>query len=619
MSEGIDDQRSISGNTLSMPVNSLKLSIIRNPILLTTNDDFKDNIQPVNNEHQTSIGVPESARTLLSLNRLQMKNKLYPFQITACALLYAWIYTILPTENFWIYNCVKQQLWAFLCLAAYIELQEVCLPDIPDDLYILCYVVGFWTPILFNIIAYEISPRIYAQVEILAVTSGIMIVVILYGIHTVYRPHGEFYGQESKFRSDCSQTYQEASESWMTIVMQNDLTGTLYDTFAVACSHDKSTSTQDSPNADEEAARIESSDGRQNWHYVSRVFMKPHLKQEKKHLQDEEENHHHQDPPRYAWDSLAIFQYFCCLLPRYQFRKLKIPLGIVFGDRRAQWFYISLYNCLFNGFFYFLALFTDYFLSANNQNVVVLFFYFIVGASVLRSLLKRTALVLERRKLGSISMYFVAEFMGLMFYYTYYRLLFESISHVWEFVLFQVMHLLSEWMMYPIRYSRPVVAWMLWIQGDDPISSSHNAEQSSSSNRKNCQLSLIPKRVNYDDLQQFVALDFGLRILVMISTAIGVLVMTLTIDYSWWIDNKLRRSGEAVTINSIYLCVAIVLEIINAFIINEVYFKPQKLSIWKKTLQFFVSSPRTALLSWILAAILFINPIYSFTRGNHFS
>jgi len=154
----------LSENFISTHANSLSLSVILNPLRTTTDADEnndEDNRCPEDSQRQTTSANASNAANLSSVTPVSTLNQLYPFQIMACSLLYAWIYTITPTENFWIYNCLKQQLWAFLCLAAYIELQEICLPDIPDDLYILCYVVGFWTPILFNIAVYEPSLRVF--------------------------------------------------------------------------------------------------------------------------------------------------------------------------------------------------------------------------------------------------------------------------------------------------------------------------------------------------------------------------------------------------------------------------------------------------------------------------
>lgn len=85
---------------------------------------------------------------------------------------------------------------------------------------------------------------------------------------------------------------------------------------------------------------------------------------------------------------------------------------------------------------------------------IALFLLFIACNTVLRMALKSLGMHLDKQKRSSISMYFVAEVMSLFFYYTFYRVLFESIHSVVEFSVFQALHLLSEWLLYAGRCSR---------------------------------------------------------------------------------------------------------------------------------------------------------------------
>lgn len=539
----------------------------------------------------------------------------FPFRLIAVSLCFAWTYLMIPIEDYWIYNLVKQQFWAFLSLLSYVELQDICLPDFPDDLYIACYVVGFWTPVLVNILGYLFHPESYTDVQIIAVTSGVIIVLFFYGVHSVYRPHGEHYGQELTFQSTVIEHDKSGRHHWLDIMMQNDLTGTLYDTYTAcilneedAISREDSSINIQSPQQLSESTSTTTgskpliaddsmSEGRKNWakmrgSYLNRMFARSN-----------DTNLTALDPPLFTWDKLGIFQRLCSFLPRFQYRRMKLSTGIVFGDRRVQWLYASLFNLLFNGYFYFLALFTNYFRAhGRDANVIVLFFYFMLGATVLRGSLKRTALVLDRRKIGSISMFFIAEFMGLMFYYTYYRLLFESITSWYLFFAFQGMHLLSEWLLYPMRCSQWLSKKMIHWQKVCP-----------------CLEGLfIPKRTNYGDWVQFVALDFSLRVVVMICSAIGILVLTLTIDYVPWVKSGLKQHGKDIALSSGYISIAVGLEIVNAIIINRVFFSPLHVDMWKKVRVFF-TQPRVIVLTWVIATDLFINPMYSFTIDNsHF-
>jgi len=529
----------------------------------------------------------------------------FPFRLIAVSLCFAWTYLMIPIENYWVYNLVKQQLWAFLSVLSYVELQDICLPDLPDDLYIACYFIGFWTPVLVNIIAYLFHPDSYSDVQIFAVTSGIVFVLLLYGIHSIYRPHGEHYGQELSFQTAIIEHDKAGRHHWLDIMLQNDLTGTLYDTYtACMLDEEEDNSLDDSINiqspqqlsesTSNETSKVDDSisEGRKNWAKVRGSFLRRMFKNQS--------NITEFDPPLFSWDKLGVFQKLCSYLPRFQYRRMKLSTGIVFGDRRVQWLYASLFNILFNGFFYFLALFTKYFREhGNDDNVIVLFFFFVLGSTLLRGSLKRTALVLDRRKIGSISMFFIAEFMGLMFYYTYYRLLFESITSWYLFFGFQGVHLLSEWMLYPMRCSRWLSKQMLELQKICPCLKGV----------------FIPKRTNYSDWVQFVALDFSLRVVVMICSAIGILVLTLTIDYVPWVESDLKQYGKDIAWSSGYISVAVGLEVINALVINRLFFAPLHVDMWKKVRVFF-TQPRVIVLAWVIATDLFINPMYSFTSDN---
>ena len=50
-------------------------------------------------------------------------------------------------------------------------------------------------------------------------------------------------------------------------------------------------------------------------------------------------------------------------------------------------------------------------------------------------------------------MFFVGEYLCLMFYYTFYRVLFESIPDWGTFFALEACHLFFEWICYPLRAS----------------------------------------------------------------------------------------------------------------------------------------------------------------------
>ncbi len=70
-----------------------------------------------------------------------------PFQVITRAFLIAWIYAIIPVNNYWIYTLVKSQLWVIIVSATEIEIFSNNLPDTPDSIYIIAYFGIFIAPI----------------------------------------------------------------------------------------------------------------------------------------------------------------------------------------------------------------------------------------------------------------------------------------------------------------------------------------------------------------------------------------------------------------------------------------------------------------------------------------
>jgi hypothetical protein len=112
---------------------------------------------------------------------------------------------------------------------------------------------------------------------------------------------------------------------------------------------------------------------------------------------------------------------------------------LLFQDRRIQWSIACLFDILLVVFLYFLVTLTYTFRAKSNSQVgwfeVEYFFFFIAGSTILRTILKRTSLFFDQLKIGSISMFFIAEIIGVTYYYTFYRVLFNSIRS-WSLFFF---------------------------------------------------------------------------------------------------------------------------------------------------------------------------------------
>jgi heme exporter protein D len=280
-----------------------------------------------------------------------------------------------------------------------------------------------------------------------------------------------------------------------------------------------------------------------------------------------------------------------------------------------------------------------YCIGAINQKLlttqVVLFFFYIIIGTMFRKLLKSLGLYLDRHFSQSIaqsrinshttvSMFFIGEVLGLMFYYTFYRVLFESIHSVAEFMLFQVLHLGSEWMLYVLRssgwYHRHSTTWSAYwrnmcnqglqkIQcmlcggccGHSPMKAQHRRTPS--------------RKWTHRTWQEFVALDFGIRCAIFVATAYGMALLLLTVNMFPYIrrHNYLRETGKDLNQTLLFIAVALVMELINAAIINRFYFKPHGFDVLEMTRHCFALK-YFALFTLLIGACLFINPIFAFTE-----
>ena len=63
--------------------------------------------------------------------------------------------------------------------------------------------------------------------------------------------------------------------------------------------------------------------------------------------------------------------------------------------------------------------------------------------------------------------------------------------------------------------------------------------------------------------------------------------------------------------------VSVAIEIVNAFVINHLFFKNKNLSVFKVTIDCFQDN-RFAFVTTVLAGSLIMNPITSFTTDNNF-
>jgi hypothetical protein len=67
--------------------------------------------------------------------------------------------------------------------------------------------------------------------------------------------------------------------------------------------------------------------------------------------------------------------------------------------------------------------------------------------------MRKLGLLIDQGKVGTTSMFFIAEFMMSLFYFGYYRMLFEEFVSWPVFAFVQVVHFALEWLVYCFRAS----------------------------------------------------------------------------------------------------------------------------------------------------------------------
>ncbi len=117
-----------------------KSQTMMDPIHEQSNSDIVPSDVTSQDKVNESLSV-DSTSTLSSIassfiNFWSSENSL-PFKSICKALLLAWIYTIIPVYDFWLYTWFKKEFWVAMICISKIEMANNVLPDSPDSIYIL--------------------------------------------------------------------------------------------------------------------------------------------------------------------------------------------------------------------------------------------------------------------------------------------------------------------------------------------------------------------------------------------------------------------------------------------------------------------------------------------------
>lgn len=529
-------------------------------------------------------------------------------------------------------------MWSIFGVALYAELTVFCMPDWPTRYYVHLYLVGIFLPILVRSIAYLTNTWDETTIHLASAIIGLPFTIVMTSIHAYYHDQ-----PSPPLSEDNAIMYQRYLEATQLIAGDTPTELCYYDIYNASM-------VPEDGNRGEEGPSI--SKGRRLWSTIQSTVPRPSLSQplttihrpsmmeggaviNQLHSADSSPGLSDSAPTSssapsdFSKETEALPTSSCSpfsrmgemdggvmmksipsalllLLPKFYFQHFyRQSSGFVIHNNLHQAFYIALFFLASNSYFYILMYFLHRFQhSPNTTDLLLTFLIFIALASAMRFLLKRAGMSLDRNKVGSISIFFVAEFLGLMFFYTFYRLVFESVDSWSIFLLIQFFHLLWEWISYPLRASRWLYPYLLYVQSILPIASLRYA--------------FVPKDTNYQDWLDFFAVDFGIRVIVMISTGVGISLLLITIQFVPWIDSGLEEERDRDIWKSVqFILVAVVLEGVNAWAMNVLFFKRQQADVMEKTLRLFQDA-RFALIVVIIAVNLFINPIYAWTNDNKF-
>lgn len=220
---------------------------------------------------------------------------------------------------------------------------------------------------------------------------------------------------------------------------------------------------------------------------------------------------------------------------------------------------------------------------------------FSTAALICKVCMKQLGLILDMGKIGSCSMFFVAEFMCSLFYFTFYRMLFEKFVSWNLFVSVQVTHILFEWFMYCWRASSTYYHVMEQLPDWFVLK----------------QL-VVMQGLSLRDWQMFLGLDFVIRIIVFLSTAPAFVCMMVVTMVCPWIKSTLKPMDlQLFCLVMLEIVICVVIEVINSAVMYKAFFQQANLNLLKYATASF-KNKRFCVICLGLATCLLINPFAAF-------
>merc|ERR1719285_547702 len=123
----------------------------------------------------------------------------------------------------------------------------------------------------------------------------------------------------------------------------------------------------------------------------------------------------------------------------------------VYRNPLIQWVFPLAFNTLLCVLYYIMTQLAFNIQSAQNDEKIMYFVIFSVIMYVSKAAVKSLGILIDQGKSGTISMFFFGEMTCVIFYYTFYRSLFDNLDSIIIFGGLQFVHILHEWLMYPCR------------------------------------------------------------------------------------------------------------------------------------------------------------------------
>lgn len=185
-----------------------------------------------------------------------------------------------------------------------------------------------------------------------------------------------------------------------------------------------------------------------------------------------------------------------------------------------------------------------------------------------------------------------------LFYFGYYRMLFEEFVTWPVFVFVQVVHFTMEWLIYCFRASE--LFYQFITEADRSLPAAW---------RRYSNLTVfITKGLSHRDWQMFLSVELQLRLVTMAITAPAFAMLLLATARCWWVHSALKPVSYHQfldVIGQVALCM--VLEVVNCTVMYYSYYRRQHLPMFRYLAHCF-QDPQFRVACFLVAAVQFTNP-----------